>query len=1074
MSRTPSLAPDFIGRARRGAPYRSSSTAGRAAGPSSRPPVSAPSAVPLPPRRFSDVSRGDSAIATDTSFVHSAIPAEASPDPSAVASLADLPPDRQRELTEHLSATGSFGAILSLLGSSTVLSPPSSAVVDPPATLSQGDGEEDAQIRADADLARSLSDEASAAPTSAEALAEANRDALCALESFEAEAAAARARDRDANRDERLAVEDVHRLERVAKETAAAAAAAAARLASSRERSATAERQARETRNANVIRVAVAKGAVRRTEEALRAARGSASTSPSTSPPRSPGPAYARVVADGRPSVAPSREPAAFPASGNTADLKEGVDGVFRGPDEFRRRVIVPAFRWGAPSRRTDDPVTKTIATEGRRSGRSLVSAVAPAAAASPHGIVDGPSGTSAVSKAVPPQPSSITVDRGCPGRHPGVTDNRGRGSSNRSAPRRSEEPSAGQRFALQCERERLGLDLELARVRLRHQERAVTSAWQRGVEDETASRDFVEAEKDFLRSRRALWEVEDLAARIQRRPSASSAYHDWELQRAAEAAATPPRRPSPAKKESRCHQRTSRRTRRKHRRHLLEKGYSDPLPSSSPSSSSSSSSSSSGSSEPPHSGSIGRVRESNSAKGVSTEPASKDSHRDGQAAEIAELRKRLAAMEGELKSSSSASGRADAGRPHRSASSRVPSVSARSAVPRASSAVSAVDRSTDSVSAKLLSFNPSKHFSVFKATLPLPSDHAWTALVTLMGRLQYVVRQTRLMCGDTDPDVWRPEWCNPIIRFLVSCVSSADVSVKEQTISKLLTVGADLASTIRKDNLKGPEGFAALVRLLTRKFTTFHPNSIPVMLAQYCVPVNTQLQDWIAQLKELVEGLRCFGDSCPSDSQIISTAIEGLNVQYPEIATFVCRRLGDVSTVDDMWTLFSDERLDDNLSAAKAPSHVTSNGPRVQSKAPRVHAIMQATPFPSLDIYNPAYELSSDEEGYQRVSRQVFSVVGHHSHKPFRFWKYNHNTPEGAQALHTLNISKDVCYNCGSKDHFLRDCPEKFLNACGMFCSSFGEGDDEAVQARWRAKLKNLKRQYKPAGQSPSDHHSQ
>lgn len=147
--------------------------------------------------------------------------------------------------------------------------------------------------------------------------------------------------------------------------------------------------------------------------------------------------------------------------------------------------------------------------------------------------------------------------------------------------------------------------------------------------------------------------------------------------------------------------------------------------------------------------------------------------------------------MEGELHSSASAV-------PSRS----VPaprSASARST----SSSISVVDAG-DSVSSKLLRFHPAKHFSVFKAALPLPADHTWTALITLMGRLQYVARQTRLICGDLDPIDWRPEWCSPVIRFLVSCVSSANVTVKEQTISKLLTLGKELCSAqICKDSLR-------------------------------------------------------------------------------------------------------------------------------------------------------------------------------------------------------------------------------------------------------------------------------
>ncbi|CAN0327933.1 unnamed protein product, partial [Ectocarpus sp. 4 AP-2014] len=118
-------------------------------------------------------------------------------------------------------------------------------------------------------------------------------------------------------------------------------------------------------------------------------------------------------------------------------------------------------------------------------------------------------------------------------------------------------------------------------------------------------------------------------------------------------------------------------------------------------------------------------------------------------------------------------------------------------------------------------------------------------------------------------------------------------------------------------------------------------------MLAQFSVPINTPLQDWIVQLKELVEGLSCFGDSCPTDAQIVSTAIEGLAVQYPEISLFVRPKLKKAVTLADMWKCFRDDEIDESNAVANAPPTLgTVSARSTHNHQPRVHAVVRGRSY--------------------------------------------------------------------------------------------------------------------------------
>ncbi|CAN0126886.1 unnamed protein product, partial [Ectocarpus sp. 4 AP-2014] len=115
-------------------------------------------------------------------------------------------------------------------------------------------------------------------------------------------------------------------------------------------------------------------------------------------------------------------------------------------------------------------------------------------------------------------------------------------------------------------------------------------------------------------------------------------------------------------------------------------------------------------------------------------------------------------------------------------------------------------------------------------------------ALVTLVGRLRHVVRQGRQACGDFHATAWAPEWTSRAQQVLVSCVATES---GEGPVNKILSIGRDLDETIRDRKLNGPQGFAELVSQLTKRSTSFQVNSIPIMLAQFSVPINTPLQDW-------------------------------------------------------------------------------------------------------------------------------------------------------------------------------------------------------------------------------------
>ncbi|CAB1112771.1 unnamed protein product [Ectocarpus sp. CCAP 1310/34] len=553
-------------------------------------------------------------------------------------------------------------------------------------------------------------------------------------------------------------------------------------------------------------------------------------------------------------------------------------------------------------------------------------------------------------------------------------------------------------------------LDEQLG-IRLHDAERACAGS---GWTDPELGDAYTQARSDFSDNRRRLWELEDACDRRQGRAHAWGPPRDWEMLRAVQAEPAADRRepPSPGRDGQReRHRRTNKRSRRQHNRSCRE-------------SSSSSSWSLDGSGDdrdewgaPAEREAVHHVRASSSRRQGATSGGRKQNTGSGGGGDRGSPRSGEDERERRHSRASSSRGSEAGGSSRASRLTRVPcslSPSSRSPSP---------PPHNPKVASKLMALNVHRMFQQYvRPRLPLPAGNTWTALVTLVGRLRHVVRQGRQACGDFHATAWAPEWTSLAQQFLVSCVAAES---GEGPVNKILSIGRDLNDTIRDRKLNGPQRFAELVSQLTRRFTSLKVNSIPIMLAQFSVPIHTPLQDWIVQLKELVEGLSCFGDSCPTDAQIVSTAIEG--------------------TVSTRST---------------------------HSYRPRVHAVARGRSFETL-AHGREFELSSDEEGYQRTSRHLYPVLGKGSDKcastsnnpSLRFWKYSADSVEGVKAKSQL--PRDACYNCGRTDHFLRGCPESFKNECGMFCESFGESSPVSVEERWQAKLRSLER--KQQGRGPS-----
>lgn len=225
-----------------------------------------------------------------------------------------------------------------------------------------------------------------------------------------------------------------------------------------------------------------------------------------------------------------------------------------------------------------------------------------------------------------------------------------------------------------------------------------------------------------------------------------------------------------------------------------------------------------------------------------------------------------------------------------------------------------------DSAAHALRNYFTAKFLPPLRGSLPLPPVNTWAALVTLFDRLKFAVETIRQSCGDLQPD-WHPEWTNPVLRYLVSSVDSLDnTEVSRSATSSILKIGTELNKEVAAKSLTGPEGFHELVHQITKTFTTFHGNSIPVMLAEHCVPTKTPLKDWISLLKDLVEGLSCFGTQCPSDFQIVNTAADRLAVQNPEISALVSAKLRSLTSVEAMWDSFKSAGLNEMCNRATNP----------------------------------------------------------------------------------------------------------------------------------------------------------
>ena len=633
-------------------------------------------------------------------------------------------------------------------------------------------------------------------------------------------------------------------------------------------------------------------------------------------------------------------------------------------------------------------------------------------------------------------------------------------------------------RDTLNGEASRYSLLEEQEFLRFARAERIFVEACKRGedLHGSAVWHEMAAAEASWLGVRRRLWKLEEK----QGRRAGVPVRHDWTMQRAAEegmaadraAVAVGERRQVPRRSTNRGTQPRATRGSRRSRREREEGAAPE---------SSSLSSSSSRSSEGEVvrretfvNGTVGLVASSRRGRAVPASrgaapgegadyrrkrsggelPADFPASASGRRSELEVLRRGVERMmrdeDARVRESARPSPRS---RPRSSASAASRSrVSASPPAPHSAPRAFSPSRADDErVSMKLSRTRQSDYVNM---RVPLPRDNVWAALATLVGRLRAVIDRMRSSAGDRSDTRWNRAWIDPAIQFLVGCVS--DGAGKTRFVSELLKLHQEVERVITSKALYGEDAFAELVRQFTLKFTDFSVTHAPVMLAQYSVPNGTPIKEWYSLFREMCGGLRCFGDHCPSPAQILRAAADSLNRQYPEIHIHLAPLITACSDVEEMWSLFDDNGLATNHSPAKRMMEPVSQ--------PRVHAVSSTGQYDVSDTNGSAFELCSDEEGYQYVpnrshsappqSSQYMFPVARSGMAPIKFWKHRQGSPQGELLRASLGR---VCYNCGRDNHMLRDCPDAFRNVCEMFDERFGEGTEAQVDVRWRAKLRSL-----------------
>ena len=111
---------------------------------------------------------------------------------------------------------------------------------------------------------------------------------------------------------------------------------------------------------------------------------------------------------------------------------------------------------------------------------------------------------------------------------------------------------------------------------------------------------------------------------------------------------------------------------------------------------------------------------------------------------------------------------------------------------------------------AKALCKTNQNHYASMRVPLPLPADNLWAALVTLAGRLRAVVGRMRTVAGDDAEPKWHPQWTDPAIQFLVSCVTPGTHAPRLVTDLLKLHTDVDRGPYKRKPCLERPRSLSS------------------------------------------------------------------------------------------------------------------------------------------------------------------------------------------------------------------------------------------------------------------------
>ena len=121
-------------------------------------------------------------------------------------------------------------------------------------------------------------------------------------------------------------------------------------------------------------------------------------------------------------------------------------------------------------------------------------------------------------------------------------------------------------------------------------------------------------------------------------------------------------------------------------------------------------------------------------------------------------------------------------------------------------------------------------------------------------------MEKLREQAGDVNDKHWRMEWAIAMQRFLAIAVRE---ETKADTLDKLDAIFAELKSQLNLDDrgvcLSGLDGLQVLLDMLLDRFTSIKAVSIPSMVREFSVKVDTDFGTWLREFKRLVEGAHAF-----------------------------------------------------------------------------------------------------------------------------------------------------------------------------------------------------------------------